>query len=53
MTHGEKSALGFLGMITFSMWLWMQIEKHEMRARVSKEIEQRQAYLHPKKKKGA
>ena len=51
MTHGEKSALGFLGLITLAIWVSGRIEKHEQIAMVRKKIEMRDEAQYGKKKK--
>jgi len=51
MTHGEKSALGFMGLITLVIWIENRVEKHEYKAWGKRQVEKREAYLYPKPKK--
>ena len=51
MTHGEKTALAFLGLITFAVWIENRVEKHQYKTWAKRRVEEREAYLYPKKKK--
>jgi len=51
MTHGEKSALGFLGLITLVIWVSGRIEKHELKSWAKRETAKWEEARHPKELK--
>ena len=46
MTDGEKKVLGAIAVITGTIWLYGQYEKHEVRARAAKKVKEKEKYPH-------
>lgn len=44
MTDGEKRALGAIGIVAASVWLYNQYQKHEVKARATKKVKEREKY---------